>query len=292
MKKLEILNWNLNFGADEATHPAPFISDYISGFDVIVFDEVVLNDDLESLIHQAGYYNIFSSMRDFKKNSNQIVIATKKQLNGTLVRDALPCNTELNEALPNFLQVQIEVENSFYNIIGVRILSEIKEKQFRQCDKLVSFIKSQQDMIDNTIIVGDFNCGQLKGDASITYEKVKGKYQYTSSGEISQLSFYNFHIIKELFAENFVLQETYGEQKSWGISLYQNAINYGGAKIKNDLVIHSKSLEVTSNYSWDYVRNNYKLYLGMLEQNEHRIGNKIEHGFPDHAILTACLLLT
>ena len=284
-KQLKILNWNANFGGDEESHPAPLISDYISGFDIIVFDEVVFNDSLEKIIQQVGDYDIFFSIREAKKYSNQIVIATKKYLNGSLIRDMLPCNNELNETLPNFLQVQIEVENSFYNIVGVRILSEVKEKQFIQCEKLAKLITSSEDMIDNTIILGDFNCGELRGDSSINYDKVKDKYQYTYTGKISKLEHYNFHLIKELFAKYFVLKETCGEQKSWGISLYQKAINYGGAKIKNDLVIYSKNLEVISQYSWDFIRNNNELYLGMLVQNEHKIGNKIKHGFPDHAIL-------
>lgn len=119
---------------------------------------------------------------------------------------------------------------------------------------------------------------------------VKEKYEYTRDGEPNELRFYNFHKIKELF-DNFHLKETYGEQKSWGIDVYNGYINYGGAKIKNDLAIYSKNIDVTSEYSWDFVRDNQELYENMLICNKQKKGNEIDHGFPDHAILKITLKL-
>lgn len=194
----------------------------------------------------------------------------------------IPCQKKRR---PNFLQVRV----GKYNIIGVRILSLSKAEQYKQCLMLSKFVNNDRSLDKYTIIIGDFNCGELRGDPKATYDLVRDRYEYTRDGDKSPLRFYNFHKIREMF-NNHVLNETMGESKSWGISLYQDAINYGGAKIKNDLVLFSNDLLIDSKYSWNFVRENEDIYRRILAENKSKLRNKIEHGFPDHAVLYVDIL--
>lgn len=288
INELKILTWNVNFGGDALVYPAPFLENYINDYDVIILTEVVFNKAVEGLFKKEEY-DIILSQRLNQKYANQVVIATKKNLNVKAVVDKLCHNESDDEDNPNFLQVQITAANSTYNIIGVRILSTSKAEQFQQCKRLAEYINSNK-LKHNTIIAGDFNCGAIRGDSNKSYQMVKEEYEYTRDGEPNELRFYNFHKIKELF-DNFHLKETYGEQKTWRIDVYNGYINYGGAKIKNDLAIYSKNIDVTSEYSWDFVRDNQELYENMLICNKQKKGNEIDHGFPDHAILKITLKL-
>lgn len=275
---MKLVCWNMNFGGDEFAHPAPFVKKYIEGYDIVVFTEVVLNNYLIN-VFENNEYNIYSSKKGIEPFSNQIVIAVKKELSSSLVVDEI-VDRGIDEKPPNYLHIKAEG----VSIIGNRILSMSKEKQYEQCKYLAEHVNINRSLDENTIIVGDFNCGELRGDSNIGYDKVKNLYEYTRNNKKSNLRFYNFHLIRDMF-ENHILSETFGESKSWGISLYQDAINYGGAKIKNDLVLSSKDLNVIEKYSWDFVRDNEDIYYKMLLKNKNKAGNKIDHGYPDHAVL-------
>lgn len=119
---------------------------------------------------------------------------------------------------------------------------------------------------------------------------MKSQYKYTKKKKLSGLRFYNFHMIKEIFLEKAHLIEPKGEDNSWGL-LERNGkilLGYSGARVKNDLLLYSKDLNLVSSlYSWDHVRDNEQIYLNMLFKNSKRQGNKIERGYPDHARLIA-----
>jgi len=286
MKRIKILSWNLNMAGNAKSIPAKLIGNYIKGFDILVFNETVYNTEIKELIDNTGDYEIFESYGENKLFANQIIIAVARQLKAKPVKIE-SAEHEKKITFPNYLQIQIEVNNVTYKIIGVRIVGDKKEIQQKECKALIDFVYKENKKLDNIIIVGDFNCGQLKGDSSLPYNTVKNKYEYTSQREPSQLKFYNWHLIKEMFGKEFILEETLGESKSWGISLYKHnqQLNFGGAKIKNDLVITSKNVNVNSSYSWGYVRDNCREYCEMMNKNAYKAGNKVNHGFPDHAQL-------
>lgn len=280
-EELKVLCWNLNFGGDTSVLPANFIPTYLQNQDVIIFTEVVMNNQLLVLIDQEEY-EIFSSKRNNQKYAaNQIMIAARRTLNPRVTCDEI--ENEQCETVPNYLEVQLDYDNTLYHIIGTRILSETKAKQQAQALRLKEHIEKNTSLNNHTIICGDFNTGKICADATLEYASVRNDYEYTREGRKSELRFFNFHIVKDLFKDNYVLKETMGEAKSWGLDLYRMNINYGGAKLKNDLILYTPDLEVESQYSWDFVRKNEQLYRNMLLQNK----NKPFHGFPDHAILYA-----
>ena len=189
---------------------------------------------------------------------------------------------------PDFLHGIITVNQKKVNIIGTRIRGVLDYKErFKQLQALNEYIENINGAV---VCMGDFNSGQIRGDEKASYnEEVKSLYEYTKEKKLSDLRFYNFHIIKKIFLEKAHLIEPKGEDNSWGL-LERNGkilLGYPGARVKNDLLLYSKDLNlVFSFYSWKHVRDNEQIYLDMLKNSE-RQGNKIEHGYPDHARLIA-----
>ena len=73
------------------------------------------------------------------------------------------------------------------------------------------------------------------------------------------------------------------------LSLYNEILTYG--QIKNDQIITKNIRLKDANYDWGYVRDNEWVYEAMLYKNRYNRGNKINHGYPDHAILNATIEL-
>lgn len=287
--KLKLLEWNLNFGGDENVAVASAAKVYMKGYDVIIFTETVGNSSVESLIHSnERKYNIFTSVREKKSWNNQIVIAIAEEFQAKLIYDELP-DVKKDEA-PNFIQIEITFEGKVYQIIGTRIRisncsTEDYKSRKKQFENMVNHIKKYQ----RTIMLGDFNNGMIKGNSKASYADVKIEYEtgtdYETGNKVkSLLRFYNFHMMKEILGDQFILEEITNESSSWGLSIYNGRFSYG--IIKNDQVISTKDVKVTkSEYSWDFVKKNKQVYEDMLVKNQYKKGNKIEHGFPDHAQL-------
>lgn len=85
------------------------------------------------------------------------------------------------------------------------------------------------------------------------------------------------------------MKEIIGEESSWGLSLYNDVLSYG--KIKNDQIITKNICLKDSCYDWGYVRDHESMYEDMLYINRFKKGNKVEHGYPDHAILNVSIEL-
>lgn len=287
--KLKLLEWNLNFGGDENVAVASAAKVYMKGYDVIIFTETVGNSSVESLIHSnERKYNIFTSVREKKSWNNQIVIAIAEEFQAKLIYDELP-DVKKDEA-PDFIQIEITFEGKVYQIIGTRIRisncsTEDYKSRKKQFENMVNHIKKYQ----RTIVLGDFNNGMIKGNSKASYADVKIEYEtgtdYETGNKVkSLLRFYNFHMMKEILGDQFILEEITNESSSWGLSIYNGRFSYG--IIKNDQVISTKDVKVTkSEYSWDFVKKNKQVYEDMLVKNQYKKGNKIEHGFPDHAQL-------
>lgn len=279
---IKVLEWNLNFGSYDDVVPAGFIGEYIKGFDVVILTEVRANNALINMIETWGYDYIVSD--DQGKFSNQIVIMAKekyklKRITGELLRT----NGELR---PDFLHGIIKVGGKTINLLGVRIKTSGYAERFIQAKLISTYISSIRGSI---ICGGDFNSGQIRGLEDSDYSDVEVLYKYRNrSRELSDLRFYNFHLIKDLIGEEFVLKETMGEDNSWGLAENDGNLVYGfGKRIKNDLLFYSSDIEGDSNYSWTHVRENKQEYLDMITKNGKRRGNKVEHGYPDHARLVA-----
>lgn len=279
---IKVLEWNLNFGSYDSVVPACFVAEYIKGHDVVVLTEVRANKELISMIEALEYDYIISD--DQGEFSNQIVIMAKKKYKlKRIVGELINADGKL---VPDFLHGIIKVGNKKVNIVGVRVKTSNYADRFMQAKLLRSYIS----IIEGPIIcTGDFNSGQIRGIDESAYLDVKTLYKYRSrSKELSDLRFYNFHLIKDLIGERFILKETMGEDNSWGLVEKDGSLIYGlGMRVKNDLLFYSSDIKGISSYSWQHVRQNEQKYIDMIIKNRRRRGNKVEHGYPDHARLVA-----
>lgn len=281
-KNITVLEWNLNFGSYDDVVPAGFIGEYIKDFDVVILTEVRANNALINMIETLGYDYIVSD--DQGKFSNQIVIMAKKKYKlKRIAGELISTNGELG---PDFLHGIIKVGKKKINLLGVRIKASGYTERFMQAKLISTYISSIEGSI---ICAGDFNSGQIRGLEDSDYSDVEVLYKYRSRGkELSNLRFYNFHLIKELIGGHFILKETMGEDNSWGLSEKDGQLVYGlGKRVKNDLLFYSSDIEGNSSYSWKHVRQNRQVYLDMITKNCKRCGNKVEHGYPDHARLVS-----
>ena len=283
---INVLEWNLNFGSYDTAEPAKFVGNYIRRSDVAILTEVRANKALTDMINALGYDCIASE--DFGEYTNQVVIAAKpeyglKKISGRLIGA---------DEGPDFLHGSIEVANEKVNIIGMRVRMADYPDRYEQVKLARKYISSVMGAV---ICTGDFNNGQIRGDEDAKYSEVADLYRFRGNSEkLSDLRFYNFHLIKDLFSEKLVIDEPTGEYSSWGLCKGKNGLIYGwGNRIKNDLLFHSRDIKKVSKsrYSWEHVRRNKKSYLEMIKRNSTRNGNKIDHGYPDHARLISELLI-
>lgn len=282
MENIRVLEWNLNFGSYDSATPAFFVAEYIKGYDVVVLTEVRANKDLISMIEVLGYDYIVSD--DQGIFSNQIIIMAKRKYMLRKMVGAIADNDE--NVAPDFLHGIIEVGKKKVNIIGVRIKTSDYADRFIQAKLLKAYLTTVEG---STICTGDFNSGQIRGLDEADYPDVKILYKFRNGRkELSDLRYYNFHLIKDLIGENFIFKEIMGEDNSWGLSEKEGNLVYGfGKRVKNDLLFYSSDIEGESSYSWEHVRQNEQEYIDMIITNCRRRGNKIEHGYPDHARLVA-----
>lgn len=281
-ESIKVLEWNLNFGSYDSAVPAFFVTKYIKGHDVVVLTEVRANKDLISMIEALGYDYIVSD--DQGKFLNQIIIMARRKYK---LRKIVGAIVDIDEkSTPDFLHGIIEVGKKKVNIIGVRIKTSDYADRFIQAKLMKEYLSTVEG---STICTGDFNSGQIRGLDEADYSDVKTLYKYRNrSKELSDLRYYNFHLIKDLIGENFILKEIMGEDNSWGLVENDGNIIYGfGRRVKNDLLFYSSDIEGESSYSWKHVRQNEQEYIDMIIKNCRRRGNKIEHGYPDHARLVA-----
>ena len=92
-------------------------------------------------------------------------------------------------------------------------------------------------------------------------------------------------MMKDILGDGYVLDEVVGEDSSWGLSIYNGELSYG--LIKNDQIINKNIPLVECCYDWKFVHDNEQVYYDMLYNNRYKKSNKINHGYPDHAILKA-----
>lgn len=283
---IKVLEWNLNFGSYDSVVPAFLVTEYIKGYDVVVLTEVRANKNLISMIEALEYDYIVSD--DQGKFSNQIIIMAKRKYK---IKKIMGVIIDTEEKLaPDFLHGIIEVRNKKVNILGVRIKTSDYTGRFIQVKQMKMYLSTVEGSI---ICTGDFNSGQIRGIDVADYSDVKTLYKYRNgSKELSDLRYYNFHLIKDLLGEKFILKEIMGEDNSWGLVENDGNIIYGiGKRVKNDLLFYSSDIEGESSYSWKHVRQNEQKYVDMIIKNYRRRGNKIEHGYPDHARLVAELAI-
>lgn len=268
---IKVMEWNLNFKANRNAKLACFIKDIIKEYDIIIFTEVVINDSVIQLMNELGEYNFFESYNNI---GNQIVIAIRRTIKVTHVITKIP-NTSLYNT-PNFLHVEIMLNEVKYQIIGVRIRIEdgsdndYKERR-KQAEVFANYISDKE----NVVVLGDFNNSYICGDMDEEYIWVKKRYETPKKdGTLRSTRFYCYQMMREIMSENIKIY-TPRDKFSWGLEYDNGNFKYG--YIKNDHILASKNLTLEMvDYNWDFVSNN------MTDYEE-----EIRNGFPDHAIISA-----
>lgn len=105
------------------------------------------------------------------------------------------------------------------------------------------------------------------------------------------MSLYN-HMMKEIIKFDLNIH-TPESGFSWGLSFDRKNEDYSYGYIKNDHLMVSKNLNVSSiEYNWDFVRDNISDYRpkGNIDKYGKSIVN-IKKGYPDHSILYAMIEL-
>lgn len=295
--KLNIMEWNVNFGANKSANICFFANKYIKNADIIILTEVVQNGSIDELLEKIDVeYVTFTSKPCDSEWYNQIIIAVRAELKSRLKINKVEIDEKkwsLNE-LPDILHITIETyEGCLFNIIGTRVRIDIfntDEDDYKnrcaQFKKLVEYLHT----LENVLVMGDFNNGMIKAESECAYLDVQNKYEFrwdkTKKKYVkSLLRFYNFHMMKDILGDGYVLDEVVGEDSSWGLSIYNGELSYG--LIKNDQIINKNIQLVECCYDWKFVHDNEQVYYDMLYSNRYKKGNKINHGYPDHAILKA-----
>lgn len=291
--ELSIKEWNVNFGGDKYAEICPFANKYIEGTDIIIFTEVIDNDSIKKMMKKLNCeYIKYTSENRKNEWYNQVIILLKKELHDSLKIRYVDIDEKKwrKDDLPDICHIEINLGGKVANVIGTRVRIHNGEdgdykNRCKQFEKLVSYIKK----LEKVIVLGDFNNGMIKADSDIDYDDVKEKYELRWNNEKNPLRFYNFHKMKKILGNAYKFDEITGEDSSWGISLYDDNFSYG--RIKNDQII-SKNINLKStSYNWDFIRDNKLTYECMLYNNLYKKGNKINHGYPDHAILNAIIEL-
>ncbi len=285
MDEIKIAEWNVNFKIGTEVKIADFVQDYIkSEFDIIVFTEIVKTKSVINLMKKMGEYNFYESV--YEEGKNQVIIAAKKELHITSVITQFPRSKDYSGIIPDFLQIEMLIENEKYCIIGTRIkikkLSEDDyEKRMKQVEKLLEYIKKEViEPNKKIVILGDFNNGMIRENK--VYE-----------GNCARI--YNYHKIEDEFEKNgFKICPPKG-YSSWGLQFHKGDFAYG--YIKNDHMIISNNInidDVNSQYDWRFVNEHKDIFKNMDREKQENSEYEqiiVTQGIPDHALLKATITL-
>ncbi|WP_017210155.1 hypothetical protein [Clostridium beijerinckii] len=249
--------------------------------DIIVLTEFFKVTDWTGFVNELAEYNTFVSDNS-KNNQNDVLIAVKKELRIIKVKD-IGCIKENNN--PNFLSVDVEIEDKILSIIGVRIRVEsINRKYYKTDEEYEKVMKKEKENrrkqnniilnhichIKNPIIViGDFN-NFRRGykDEVWCMDMVKGSYEkngFTMADIKGESINQETHDIKYQFAEDHLI---------------------------------AKNVEVSNpEYNRNFVERDKNIYkwgrdFSFLYNDKDKWNNEyVQSPYPDHAILTATIKL-
>ena len=299
--ELNLMEWNINFGADKNAKIAEFAKNYVDGADIIILTEAIHNDSIDKFVDSLSFgYELYESKASGETWYNQVLILIKNELKDKLVIKEIEIDeTKWNKKeLPDIMHVSISNnDGAILNVIGTRVRIDVfnnDEIDYKNRCKQFSLLVKYLNTLDNVLVMGDFNNGMIKASSDALYSDVKEKYETRWDKNKrkyvkSLLRFYNFHMMRDILGTDYIMSETFGEDSSWGLSLYNNDFSYG--LIKNDQIITKGVKLYESGYDWNYVRDNELSYSDMLFRNRYKKGNKICHGFPDHAILRGKVII-
>ena len=146
---IKYLEWNLRaMGGIDYKIPQ-FVVDHIKQVDIFVLTEFCMAKGWSFFQQDLKEFDLYCSPY-VSKGYNQICIGIRKNIGYEVVSVISKNVCDIN--IPEFLQIDIEIENKPISIIGLRIKTQ-KDTQKWQYEYLEQYLQS----IGNFICLGDFN---------------------------------------------------------------------------------------------------------------------------------------
>lgn len=151
--ELKYLEWNLHaMGGIKYTIPS-FIPDYIKDVDVFVLVEFCASKGFDGFRERLKDFDLYCSPYT-SKGYNQVCIGLRKSLKYTLLSTTFVDICNMN--IPEFMQVDIGINEKEISVIGTRIKTDEK------CDRNLQFdfLREHLAKLGSYICLGDFNVVQ------------------------------------------------------------------------------------------------------------------------------------
>lgn len=299
---MELFVWNINQRSSGQKIPG-FVSEEIikSEADIVVLTEFLSAANKRSIIEfkeKAGldekYDFGFNEERDKEREkANGVLIAVKKEfaeIKSPVIENLATHHTE--EAQPNFIQLDIEVNKRLISIIGTRIQvgGSLNRQEFEERHKQLSSLIEHINTLEtkNIIVAGDFNHAFIQGVQTAKYSDIKESYRDKVTFDT-----YNYHIMKEDFNNiGMTVSTPEGKQLkgrySCGFKLNDDKPNDG--YLKEDHIITTRNLDVSNLRYCHSFMDNYKKdeeWQWKWNKGKKKYEYVIDPPYPDHAILTA-----
>ncbi|PIO78100.1 endonuclease/exonuclease/phosphatase family protein [Streptococcus parauberis] len=283
MTQYSIATWNINQRSNKGGGNIPNL--VIDELEKLSVDIICLTEYVKSSNHvnfckelDSLGYSVFVDPRN-ESFKNEILIAVKKKLAKDTRIKVLP----LGDLYPNFLHLKTRFDNTTLHIIGVRVqISYIDERKpyheklplkiqdaKERLEQINQVIRYVQNLNGNICLIGDFNNDHYFENQTVDSWKKNMEYlqNYYSYPLLVQ------SIKNEINLENYSPTGEPDKVYSW----INKRLKKDNPKryIRND---HLFSNVVVSNstYNWSFFKNpDYKNIIG----------------YPDHAILTATILI-
>lgn len=265
--EIKYLEWNLNAMGGMGYEIPKFVVSYLRTVDIFVLTEFCQKKGWEDFGYALeSEYDIYCSPYS-SKGYNQVCIGLRKSLKYKLI--SIITQDICNVDIPEFLQVNISIDEIKLNIIGVRVKSVRVKTENNKKGNQYEFLKSHLQTIDDPFLcLGDFNCvsGTLGESLNCTNsKKLKGNH--------NSFCVYGPRISNGYYSYVFEKNENYDNNKQgldWAIASKK-------IDVKNNYPDKKQSPIAT--YDWSFVTD-YNGYVGKTKDDYLNI-----KGLPDHAIL-------
>ena len=245
--EIKYLEWNLHAMGGEGYSIPKFTTQYIKSVDIFVLTEFCSAKGWETFKSEIEKdFDVFVSPY-FSKQCNQVCIGLRKEIDYKLlsVVTADVCNI----MVPEYLQIDIEIEGRELSIIGTRIKTQNDDSKVFQYNYLKKILRN----IDTFICLGDFNCvhrvlsNKFKTVANVYGPRVKDGYH------------------------SFVFNKSDDNKRGLDWIIFKGVDVYNGYE--------DKKQSPNATYDWSFISS----------ENGYRDKTKNDYlgirGLPDHAIL-------
>lgn len=298
LNNLNVMEWSLNLRSDKETKPYVNFNQEIQELctrpDVIFLMETVKNNEFEI----DGYQQIIES-ENINGNTTTIAIRTELLKNGDIeiinalgrIPEIAFCNS------PNFVQVDIKIDEKIYNLIAVRIRINSNDSsinEYLQRRKQLEVFMNYVSTLYNPIIMGDFNHGRILGDEGCSALEIKNNSAFNDRVQV--IANYHYQAIRESFAEKSLALHTPKTSVSCGVKFVDGMPNLQedpdwNYKIDH-LIVNPQKVKIENiTYDWNFLFNAIKDGIAIFDFNYRNSKKSYKKGFPDHAMLLAELKL-